>query len=142
MAHNLNFNEQTGKHSFFSVNEKPWHNLGQIVTDYPNSREALIFAALDYQVVKRKLYTHDGEINKGMDFLIRDIEIPDYQATIRTDNNQVLGVVGKDYCPVTNSDLSRFVNAIIKTGEFQFKGYDEINEGKTESQYRSIPRKS
>ncbi len=24
MAHNINFNEQTGKHSFFSVREKAW----------------------------------------------------------------------------------------------------------------------
>jgi uncharacterized protein (DUF305 family) len=25
MAHNLFYNEQEGQHSFFSVNEKPWH---------------------------------------------------------------------------------------------------------------------
>ena len=55
MAHNLNFNEQTNKHSFFSVNEKPWHGLGQIVKDYPNSKEALIHAGLNYEVVKRKI---------------------------------------------------------------------------------------
>ena len=35
MAHNINFNEQTGEHSFFSVKEKAWHGLGQIVEDYP-----------------------------------------------------------------------------------------------------------
>lgn len=29
MAHNIN--EENGKHSFFSVNEKAWHGLGQIV---------------------------------------------------------------------------------------------------------------
>ncbi len=44
MAHNLNFNVQTGKHSFFSVKEKAWHGLGQIVEDYPTSAEALKFA--------------------------------------------------------------------------------------------------
>ena len=31
MAHQINFNEQTGKNSFFSTKEKAWHNLGQIV---------------------------------------------------------------------------------------------------------------
>ena len=30
MAHNLNYNEQTEKHSFFSVKEKAWHGLGQM----------------------------------------------------------------------------------------------------------------
>ena len=51
MAHNLNFNEQTGEHSFFSVKEKACHGLGQIVQDYPTSAEALKFAGLDYTVI-------------------------------------------------------------------------------------------
>ncbi len=41
MAHNLNYNGQTEKHSFFSVKEKAWHNLGQIITDYPTSAKAI-----------------------------------------------------------------------------------------------------
>jgi hypothetical protein len=57
MAHNLNFNEQTGQHSFFSVKEKAWHGLGQIVQDYPNSTDALRYAGLDYTVEKSPLFT-------------------------------------------------------------------------------------
>jgi len=129
MAHNLNYNEQTGKHSFFSVNEKPWHNLGQIVTDYPNSKEALIYAGLDYEVVKRKIYTHDGEINKGLDFLIRDIEIPDHQATIRTDTNQVLGVVGKDYEIVQNVDAFEFFDSIVGGEGIQYETAGALGKG-------------
>jgi hypothetical protein len=30
VAHNLNYNKQTGNYSFFSAKEKPWHSLGQI----------------------------------------------------------------------------------------------------------------
>lgn len=52
MAHNLNFNNRTGKYSFFSVKEKAWHNLGQIVQEYPTSEEAIKFAGLDYEVEK------------------------------------------------------------------------------------------
>lgn len=129
MAHNINFNEQTGKHSFFSVNEKPWHNLGQIVKDYPNSREALIFAGLDYEVVKRKIYTHDGEIGKGLDFLIRDIEIPDHHATIRTDTNQVLGVVGKDYEIVQNVDAFAFFDSIVGGDGIQYETAGALGKG-------------
>jgi hypothetical protein len=65
MAHNLNFNEQTAKHSFFSVKEKAWHNLGQVIQDYPTSAEAILHAGLDYEVEKRKLFTpslQDGTI--------------------------------------------------------------------------------
>jgi hypothetical protein len=37
MAHNLNYNSRTDKHSFFSVKEKAWHGLGTIVESYPTS---------------------------------------------------------------------------------------------------------
>lgn len=129
MAHNINFNEQTGKHSFFSVNEKPWHNLGQIVSEYPNSKEALIFAGLDYEVVKRKIYTHDGDIGKGLDFLIRDIEIPDHMTTIRTDTNQVLGVVGKDYEIVQNIDAFSFFDSIVGGEGIQYETAGALGNG-------------
>ncbi len=52
MAHQLNFNDKTGQHSFFSVKEKAWHGLGQIVENYPTSSEALKFAGLDFNVIK------------------------------------------------------------------------------------------
>ena len=129
MAHNINYNELTGKHSFFSVNEKPWHNLGQIVTEYPNSKEALIFAGLDYEVVKRKIYTHDGELPSDMDFLIRDIVVPNYQATIRTDTNQVLGVVGKDYEIVQNVDAFSFFDSIVGGDGIQYETAGALGNG-------------
>ena len=61
MGHNLFFNEKSNQYSFFSVREKAWHGLGQIVTDYPTSAEAIKYAGLDYIVEKRKLFTHDTE---------------------------------------------------------------------------------
>ena len=80
MAHNIHFNELTSKHSFFSVKEKPWHGLGQIVSDYPSSAEAIKFAGLDFTVEKRKLFTFDSENNgnPGTDIIIPEIEVPDY----------------------------------------------------------------
>ena len=51
MAHNINFNEQTGLHSFFSVKEKAWHGLGQVVDKYPTSAEAIKHAGLDWEPV-------------------------------------------------------------------------------------------
>jgi hypothetical protein len=53
MAHFINFNEKTGRHSFISVKEKAWHKLGQVIDRYPTSSEAIQFAGLDYIVEKR-----------------------------------------------------------------------------------------
>jgi phage/plasmid-like protein (TIGR03299 family) len=123
MAHNLNFNEQTGKHSFFSVKEKAWHGLGQIIQDYPTSAEAIKFAGLDYNVEKRKLFTYDNEnniANPDVDIIIPEIpacrqgrEVPNFYATMRTDTEQVLGVVGKDYEVVQNKNAFSFFDAIV-----------------------------
>src|SRR5687768_15708951 len=98
MAHNINYNEQTGKHSFFSVREKAWHGLGQIVSDYPTSTEAIQFSGLDYRIEKRRLFTYDSRNSFGnADTIQPTIEVPSYFATVRTDNDTVLGAVGKDY---------------------------------------------
>lgn len=116
MGHNLNFNERTGKYSFFSVQEKAWHGLGQIVTEYPTSGEAIKHAGLDYEVIKSPLYTTGtGIIESAVSTEIRDAEltVPNYFANIRNDNNAVLGVVGKDYHIVQNREAFNFFDAIV-----------------------------
>jgi len=122
MAHNINFNEQTQKHSFFSVNEKAWHGLGTIVQDYPTSAEALQFAGLDYRVEKRKLFTLDNA-----DLISKSV--PDYYATIRTDNENVLGVVGKDYEVVQNTDAFNFFDAIVGGDGIQYETAGALGKG-------------
>lgn len=62
MAHQIYYNEQTQRHSFFSVKEKPWHNLGQVVEDYPTSAAAIAHAGLDFEVEKRRLFTPSSSI--------------------------------------------------------------------------------
>ena len=106
MAHNINFNEQTGKHSFFSVKEKAWHNLGQIVTDYPTSTEAIKFAGLDYKVVKLPNQHHfpNGETKISNTSFF----------TYRTDNLEVLGdKLGNEYEVVQNIDAFTFFDSIV-----------------------------
>lgn len=113
MAHHIYFNEQTGKHSFFSVKEKPWHNLGQIVEEYPTSAEAIAHAGLDFEVEKRRLFTPSAPI-VTQDFVDSGrLEVPDYCSTVRTDNDTVLGVVGKDYHIVQNRDAFSFFDSIV-----------------------------
>lgn len=106
MAHHLNFNENTGRYSFFSVKEKAWHGLGQIVDQYPTSAEAIKHAGLDYTVSKCPLFTHGTQAES-------QIKVPGHSATIRTDTNTLLGIVGKDYQLVQNSEAFGFFDAIV-----------------------------
>ncbi|RFZ90254.1 DUF945 domain-containing protein [Mucilaginibacter conchicola] len=119
MAHNIFYNEHSGEHSFFSVKEKAWHGLGQIVEDYPTSAEAIRFAGLDYRVEKRPLFTNTlpndlTVMEESISFPKTDV--PGFFATVRNDNNAVLGVVGKDYEVVQNADAFQFFDAIVGGG--------------------------
>jgi hypothetical protein len=62
------------------------------VQGYPTSAKALQFAGLDYTVEKRKLFTFDNEnqtANEDTEMKIPEIEVPNYFATVRTDNEAI-----------------------------------------------------
>ncbi len=122
MAHNINFNEQTGKHSFFSVKEKAWHNLGQIVEDYPTSKEALKFGGLDFEVLKRP------NIHKLDDS--EEIISTNSFYTYRPDTNAILGDrLGKDYEVVQNTDAFSFFDAIVGGDGIQYETAGALGKG-------------
>ena len=127
MAHQLYLDEQSGKFSFFSVKEKAWHGLGQIVEQYPTSTEALQFAGLDYEVTKENLFTacynSDGEL---MD---NTTNVKSHFATMRKDTGAVLGIVGKDYEIVQNKDAFAFFDSIVSGDEIQYETAGALGKG-------------
>jgi phage/plasmid-like protein (TIGR03299 family) len=133
MAHNIAFNESTGKHSFFSVKESPWHSLGQMAQDYPTSAEALQLAGLDYWVEKRKLFTPciTNELSLADLEAVSSpqVEVPNFFATVRNDNNAVLGVVGKDYEVVQNVDAFAFFDSIVGGEGIQYETAGALGKG-------------
>ena len=115
MAHNINFNENTGKHSFFSVKEKAWHGLGQLVDRCGSSAEAIQHAGLDCQVVKTPLFT--SQIHQTLQenvtiFHDELTQVPGYYATCRADSGKPLGVVGPGYQIIQNRDAFTFFDSI------------------------------
>jgi len=132
MSHNINYNEQKGVHSFFSVKEKPWHGLGKIVDDYPTSKQAMAFAGLDFTVQKRQLFTYDNLNNVANAFTeikTAEIEVPDFFATVRTDTEEVLGVVGRDYEVVQNADAFCFFDAIVGGDGIMYETAGALGKG-------------
>ncbi len=117
MAHNINNNIITGKDAFFSVKEKAWHGLGTIVENYPTSEEAIIFAGLDYEVIKKPIQTIDNE------------SIDNYFATVRVDTNQILGVVGSKYEVVQNQTAFSFFDALVDNNGIQYETAGALGDG-------------
>ncbi len=114
MAHNLNFNETLQRHSFFTVKEKAWHNLGVVLEKCPTSAEAIRFAGLDYEVLKVPVFCNPENV-KGNENPIKTI-IPDKYATYRNDNGTVFGIVGGRYTIVQNRDAFTFFDEIVGEG--------------------------
>ena len=110
MAHNLEINEN-GKASFAST-EKAWHGLGQIVNGAMTSEQAIELANLDYTVEKKPLFAQVEGLQ---------IPVPDKFATIRTDKNIILGVVGNRYEIVQNRNAFTFFDAIVGQGQAIFE---------------------
>lgn len=122
MAHQINFNEQTGRHSFFSVRQKAWHGLGQIVEGYPTSTEALQLAGLDFEVAKQpnihRLPNGTETISDSSFF------------TYRTDNGAILGdKLGADYKIVQNTDAFSFFDEIVGGDGTQYETAGALGKG-------------
>lgn len=127
MSHQIYLNEQTGKHSFFSVKEKPWHGLGQIVDQYPTSTEALKYAGLDYEVTRENIFTasyhSDGQLSDNSK------PVKTHFATMRRDTGAVLGIVGKDYEIVQNTDAFAFFDSIVGGEGIQYETAGALGNG-------------
>jgi phage/plasmid-like protein (TIGR03299 family) len=84
--------------SMVYVGDTPWHGLGVAVPEEKRLKihEAIAAAGLDWRVEKRRLFAEGGgEIQAGL---------LDHYATVRDKDNAVLGVVGRDYEPLQNSE--------------------------------------
>lgn len=91
--------------SMFYVREKPWHGLGTMVAEAPDSTEALRLAGLDWNVVQKDIMTVGGS---GI--------IPGFKANVRDTDGSVLGIVTDRYRVVQNVEAFSFTDALLGEG--------------------------
>lgn len=90
--------------TMFYTREKPWHGLGTMVTEAPNSSEALIAAGLDWRVIQKPIQTADGTL------------IPGFCANIRESDGRALGIVTDRYKVVQNQEAFSFTDELLGEG--------------------------
>lgn len=90
--------------SMFYVRETPWHGLGTRVEFALDSKEALVAAGLDWEVIQKSIMTDDGNL------------IPGFKANIRNTDHQLLGVVTDRYKVVQNADAFAFTDQLLGEG--------------------------
>lgn len=90
--------------NMFSTREKPWHGLGIIIMEAPDSTSALELAGLDWNVIQKNIVTEDGT------------EIEGFRANVRDSDDSVLGIVTDRYKVVQNSEAFAFTDALLGEG--------------------------
>lgn len=90
--------------TMFYTRQKPWHGLGTMVMEAPDSGAALTLAGLDWSVIQRELTTADGIPVKG------------FKANLRETDNRVLGVVTDRYKVVQNEEAFAFTDELLGEG--------------------------
>jgi phage/plasmid-like protein (TIGR03299 family) len=122
MAHNLNYNSETGKYSFYSVKEKAWHDLGHIAEQYETSEQVLTNSGLNFSVEKAPnihRLPNGTEIVSETSFF-----------TYRTDTNEILGdQLGTDYHVVQNLEAFSFFDAIAGKDGIYYETAGALGKG-------------
>lgn len=115
MAHNLATTNGRAAMAFYG--ETPWHELGTSLDAPATAAEAISAAGLDYEVELNGLETLDG------------IPVPQRRAVVRTDSNDVIGIVGNGYVPVQNRECFGFLDAVVAEGGIRYHTAGALGRG-------------
>ena len=105
----------------FSVAQLPWHGLGELIPEDKklSIEEGLIAAGLDWDVQLRPLCIAEMAASPDPDQIgplpedpLAGMEVP-ANATVRSTDNKVLGVVGMRYHPLQNVDAFQWFQPFL-----------------------------
>ena len=97
---------------------KGWYEYGSDVKKHLTSEAAITEARLNYDVVKKPLFLSNG------------VEVPSHYATVRTDNDHLLGVVGNRYTILQNKDAFRFFDSVVGIKEAIYESAGAFAKGR------------
>lgn len=103
--------------SMFSVRQVPWHGLGIILEEAPDSEVALIKAGLAWAVESQPVFLETG------------LEIPNVKANVRATDQTVLGLVSDRYRIVQNREAFMWTDQLL--GEARYETAGSLNGGRT-----------
>lgn len=112
----------------------PWASTGhQFLTEPPTAEEAMRLAEQDWEVLERPLFTTNA---KGH----RTPAIPGYKATVRSDNEAILGIVKSGYKPTQNRLLYDFEKALTDDSGLRYISAGCLSGGKTVWAQAEVPK--
>ena len=113
--------------TMFYTREKPWHGLGTMVAEAPNSKDALRLAGLNWKVLQEPVYTENKELTQG------------YKANVRDTDRKVLGVVTDRYKVIQNEEAFAFTDTLLGEG-VRYETAGSLQEGRRVWMLARLPR--
>ena len=113
--------------TMFYTREKPWHGLGTMVAEAPNSKDALRLAGLNWKVLQKPVYTENEELVQG------------YKANVRDTDRKVLGVVTDRYKVIQNEEAFAFTDTLLGEG-VRYETAGSLQEGRRVWMLARLPR--
>lgn len=96
----------------------PWHGLGTEVSNELTPVQMMQKAGVDWEVEQQKIVTESG------------LEINDKVALVRTSDNTLLDVTGKDWKPVQNEEAFTFFSEFVAAGDMEMHTAGSLKEGR------------
>lgn len=106
MAHNI-----TERDGSFTVRQPAWHNLSEVLPEYP-TREQAQKIAHPWEPVAEPVYRKVPHISEEGWLSEKYEPIEDYKAMVRSDDSHTLGVVSQTFEPVLNKEMYDIAEAI------------------------------
>lgn len=109
--------------SMMYVGDTPWHGLGTSFSEGQKltASKAIKEAGMDWDVWLRKIHV---EIAEGCNACMSN-----HYATVRSSDNAILGVVGKDYEPLQNKDAFKWFEPFLENEEATIETAGSLRNG-------------
>lgn len=102
MGHDITSTDQ-----MITVKKQAWHKLGTVIPEHVTPKQALQMAGLEWDVVEGSVSATFEE--QGQTFRVVD---ENHKMLLRSDTKEPLGIVGKDYKVMQNSELADFISDV------------------------------
>lgn len=119
--------EIDGEHSMAYVGETPWHGLGQKIDPNSTIEEWEKAAHLDWEVI-------EGQVSYEVPLAYRDgvmrMKVMNRKALYRSDNMELLSMVGQGYNLVQPWEVLEFYRDLIELYDFRIETAGSLDDGK------------
>lgn len=98
--------------------QEAWHGMGTVVETAPTPGQALTLANLDWQVEQTEMYLADR------------VPVPSHKAVVRSDNDEILSVLGTGYNPLQNEELAMFAYDLAGEADVRVESAGSLKGGR------------